>query len=265
MNILVQNSLRSLVRLITPLTNSNTTLNSKHNSKDTRQMTTQYTTTTIQDMPADEFDLIAFNLSGKVAGRISSIAMSLAGTQVRRAMHLDESDQAGIDKFNDQLNAFDQIEAQNEFFANAGVEPAVNKEDQLRAWLGVRQVMIERGFKPSKLAENFKWMVDQTIKRNNPSEEMMQELADAGDLTVEQVSKIYKAKADRAIGDTIEVATHALTMINDYEPNTNESPDGLDDIVHDAIDTSKKTAIVRGNDTTEAMTNLLILKSMQAA
>lgn len=263
MNILTQNILRSLRRLTTPLTNSNTTQNT-HNSKhkDTRQMTKQHTITTLQDMPEDEFELIAFNLSGKVAGRISSNAMSIAGTQVRRAMHLDESDQAGIDDFNDQMNALDQLEAQNEFFSHAGVEPAVNKEEQLKAWLGVRQVMIDRGFKPTPLADNFKWMVEQTIKRNNPTEEMMQELADAGDLSVEQVSKIYKAKASRAIGDTLEVAKHAMTLINGYEPNINETPDGFSDIVSDSITSSKQTAIVRGNDTTEAMTNLLILKSM---
>ena len=225
-------------------------------------MNTTYTVDTIRDMPEDEFELIAFNLSGKVAGRISSNAMSLAGTQVRRAMHIDESDQAGIDEFNDQMNALDQLEAQNEFFANAGIEPPVNKEEQLKLWLGVRQVMVERGFKPSPLAENFKWMIEQTIKRNNPSTEDLEQLAASSDLTMEEVQKIFQAKSKRATDDTIEVAKHAMSLINGLEPMSFDTPDGFDKIVHEAIESSRKGAIQRGNSVEDSIANSLILKAM---
>ncbi len=246
-------------------------LSTKHNStklqgyKTMNDTTTKYTTDTLRDMDSSEFELIAFALSGKVAGRISSLAMSLAGTQIRLSSHLADSDQPAIDEFNDRMAELDKIESQNEFFSKAGVEPPVNKEDQLRAWLGVRQTMVGRGFVPSPLAENFKWMIEQTIKRNNPTKGMLKELVENSDFTEEQMTSIYKAKAKRAIDETIEVSTHAMRLVNDYTPNDAETPDGFNEILHAAIDASQKTAVIRGNSTEEALANLVILKAMQTS
>ena len=222
----------------------------------------KHTIETLQDMDGTEFDLIAFALSGKVAGRISSISMSLAGTQVRLAAHLDESDQPAIDEFNESLAELDAIESQNEFFSNAGIQQPVNREDELRSWLGVRQIMVDRGFVPTQLSENFKWMIEQTIKRNNPSEDDLKALVAASNITEKQMKDIYKAKSDRAIKDTVEVAKHAMRLINDYEPDTSRTPDNFHDIFEAAIDASQKTAVIRGNNTEESIANLVLLKAM---
>lgn len=223
-----------------------------------------YTTDTIREMDTMEFDLISFVLSGKIAGRISSIAMSLAGSQLRRSAHLDESDQPAIDEFNNRMAELDAIESQNEFFSNAGQDAPVNKEEQLRAWLGVRRVMVERGFVPANLADNFKWMIEQTIKRNNPSDTELQELADASNFTIEQMREIYKAKSKRAIDETMEVATHAMRLVNDYTPDDTLTPEGFHEIVVASIDSSQKSAVIRGNSTEDALANLIVLKAMQS-
>lgn len=241
-------------------------------SKDKEQETTVnetqhtgYTTDSIRDMDPTEFDLIAFTLSGKVAGRISSLSMSLAGAQVRRSKHLSDSDQPAIDEFNARMAELDQIESQNEFFDHAGQSAPVDKEGQLRAWLGVRHVMINRGYNPSALAENFKYMIEQTIIRNNPDEVALQSLAEASGFTLEQTRDIYKGKAKRAIDETMEVSTHAMRLVNDYEPDDSVTPEGFNEIVHDAIESSRKSAIVRGNSTNDAMASLMILKVMEEA
>lgn len=240
-------------------------LNNNQEAQGTEQETqsTQYTIDTIRDLSQPEFDLIAFTLSGKVAGRISSNAMSIAGSQVRRSQHLDESDQPAIDEFNNRMAELDLIESQNEFFDKAGQAAPIDKEQELRAWLGVRHIIVDRGFAPTKLSDNFKWMIEQTIKRNNPSEVELKELADAGGFTLQQITDIYKAKSKRAIDETIEVATHALRLVNDYEPDESTTPNGFHEIVHDAIETSRKSAVVRSNNTDEAMANIILLKAMQ--
>lgn len=265
MNISIQSISASAKHLMDTLRNRKV-LNTKHTTTQLRgntTMNTNYTTDDIRDMDSIEFDLISFVLSGKVAGRITSLAMSLAGTQIRRSSHLDESDQPAIDEFNSRMAELDQIESQNEFFSNAGIEQPLDKEHELRAWLGVRHVMVERGYVPSALAENFKWMIEQTIKRNNPSDKELQELADASDFDLEQMRTIYKAKSKRAIDDTMEVSTHAMRLVNDYEPDEMTTPDGFDDIVHASIERSQKSAIVRGNNTEDALANLIVLKAMQ--
>lgn len=267
MNTWIQRYLPSAKRLMglpssSEGSNTNNTLNTQQQHNEVTM--NNYTTDAIRDMDQTEFDLIAFPLSGKVAGRISSLAMSLAGTQVRRATHLDESDQPSIDKFNDMLAELDQIESQNKFFELTGLETPINKEQQLRAWLGVRQVLVERGFTPSPLAENFKYIIEQTIKRNNPSAEEIELLAQSSDLTVEAITATYKAKAKRAVDDSIEVATHAMRLLNDYEPDEMTTPDGFDAIVKSAIEQSQKSAIVRANNTEEALANLMVLKAMSA-
>lgn len=235
------------------------------NTQDEPTLIIKHTTDTIRDMSTPEFDLIAFSLSGKVAGRISSLAMSLAGTQIRRSSHIDESDQPAIDEFNDLMAQLDQIEAQNTFFDQAGIGAPVDKEQQLRAWLGVRHVMVERGFVPSPLAENFKWMIEQTIKRNNPTEEELVKLTEVSDIALDQMREIYKAKSKRAIDETIEVSTHAMRLVNDYEPDEMCTPDGFDDIVNAAIESSQNSAVVRGNNVTESIANLALLKAMQSS
>ena len=233
---------------------------------DTEVSTTEsipYTTQSIADMAEAEFNLIAFSLSGKVAGRISSFSMSLAGTQRRQASMLADNDQPSIDKFNEQLSALDEIEAQNEFMSNAGQEAPLDKEQELRAWLGVRQAIMDKGFKPNPMAENFKWMIEQTATRNRVTDEDIAQVVESSSMTTEEATLVLKTDADRSIQDTVETATHAMRLLNDYEPDQNITPDNFDQIVRDAIESSEKTAVKRGNDTKDRIANLLILASMK--
>lgn len=222
-----------------------------------------YTTQSIVEMSEAEFNLIAFSLSGKVAGRISSYSMSLAGTQRRQASMLADNDQPSIDKFNDQLAALDEIEAQNEFMTNAGQEAPLDKEAELRAWLGVRQAITDKGFRPNPMAENFKWMIEQTAMRNRVSDEDIEQVVASSSMTTEEATKVLKTDSEQSIQDTVETATHAMRLLNDYEPNQNVTPDNFDQIVRDAIESSEKTAVKRGNDTKDRIANLLILQSMK--
>lgn len=238
------------------------TMNNSNTATKTTTESIPYTTESIADMAEAEFNLIAFTLSGKVAGRISSLSMSLAGTQRRNANMLANSDQPSIDLFNDSLAELDLIESQNEFMKNAGLEAPIDKEKELHAWLGVRQVIMEKGFRPNPMAENFKWMIEQTATRNKVSDETIQQVVDTSSFTFDDAKKFLETSATSKIKDTVETATHAMRLLNDYEPNTSETPDGFDDIVRAAIESSQKGALIRGRDTNDSLANLMILKAM---
>lgn len=217
-----------------------------------------YTSQDIRDMDSGTLNLIGFVLNSKINGRIIRHAMRMASKEMNTKV------ESGIDGYNDTMAAFEAIEQQNVFFQNNGKEAQADDSESLAMWLGARHALQDAGYNVSPLSESLGYFIKKESESHAVSEDEIALLASKANLKVEEIKAILKKKADRGIGQTKERCLLALQIINDVEPNE-ETPEGFNEVVLEAIESSKKGAVIRSNNPEESLANLILLEAMSEA
>jgi hypothetical protein len=202
-------------------------------------------------------DLMAFPLMGKVNGRIASVAMRMAGEQLRARPMGD------IDAHNDMMAEFDAAAAGRAFLGTAGVDQGLSDQERLTKWIETKEWLVEQGFKPSALVETFRFMLTGSTEKHTSTDEQLEMMAKLSGMPVEAVRKAELSRKQREVGRTKETVIAAMQLVDDaYESRGmfDEPPKEFAELVQAAIQSAKRSAIKIANSTEEALGSLALLR-----
>jgi len=224
-----------------------------------------YTIDSLRELTATELDLVGFSLDGKVKGRILRHSMRIVNQKVHSvtaALLKSDVDGLDIDAFNDFEAELEEIESRNQFYESTGFNKPETDQESLAKWLGVRLALSESGFKITAMSDMFKFIINKAADELILDDKDTSQTAKLSGLKESAVRDLLTRKALKNLASTKERCLEALHLINDIEPVA-ETPTDFDKLMLAAIESSKKSAIIRSRTSQDAITNLILIKAME--